>query len=73
MDLNLSPVMTEQMKKYWKSIEEKNQKVISKSGEEKDMSRNTIIETMTEGIKFDNNKLFRASGKTIHFTHTKTK
>ncbi|RLD27439.1 MAG: molybdopterin oxidoreductase [Bacteroidetes bacterium] len=42
------------MKNYWKSIEEKNQKVISKIAEEKDMSQNTIIETLLEVMKFDN-------------------
>lgn len=43
------------MKKYWKSIAEKEQKVISKTGDEKKPSQNTIIENLLEGIKFENN------------------
>jgi len=41
------------MKKYWKSIKEKNQNSISIIGEEKEMSQNTVIETMLDEIKID--------------------
>ncbi len=43
------------MKKYWKSLEEKNQKINSKIGEEKYMSRNTISNHLLDGINFKNN------------------
>lgn len=43
------------MKKYWKSIEEKNQKITPKSLEGKDKSQNTIIETMIDDMTFNNN------------------
>lgn len=41
------------MEKYWKSIEEKNQKITPKGGEGKDKSQNTIIETMLDDMTFD--------------------
>lgn len=38
------------MKKYWKSLEEKNQKIIPAKTEDKELSRKTIIETMIDDI-----------------------
>ncbi|MCK5470095.1 MAG: twin-arginine translocation signal domain-containing protein, partial [Cyclobacteriaceae bacterium] len=42
------------MKKYWKSIEEKNQTIIPNNGDDIEKSRNTIVDTMVDDMTFDN-------------------
>lgn len=42
------------MKKYWKSIEEKNQTIIPVDKENIEKSRSTIVETMVDDMTFDN-------------------